>query len=169
MRLLISFASLFLAVILLQLSSGALGPLDALSGIALGFTRSEIGLLGSAHFLGFFIGCWLAPRLMGNVGHSRAFAVFTASGAIGILAHMMILDPTAWAVMRIASGMCVAGCYTVIEAWLQAKVTNASRPCAWPTSSAPMSSTARLRASSLKSLERQRKSTRSQTSCARWA
>ena len=127
MRMLISFAALFLSVILLQLSSGALGPLDALSGLALDFTRQEIGLLGSAHFLGFFIGCWWAPRLMGSVGHSRAFAAFTAAGAIGLIAHMMIVDPLAWAIMRIASGMCVAGCYTVIEAWLQAKVTNETR------------------------------------------
>ncbi|MEM6310914.1 MAG: MFS transporter [Pseudomonadota bacterium] len=127
MRLLISFAALFLSVLLLQLSSGGVGPLDALSGLALNFTRQEIGLLGSAHFLGFFIGCWWAPRLMGSVGHSRAFAAFTAAGAIGLLAHMLILDPYAWAVMRIASGLCVAGCYTVIEAWLQAKVTNETR------------------------------------------
>ncbi|MEL6463504.1 MAG: MFS transporter [Pseudomonadota bacterium] len=127
MRMLISFAALFLSVILLQLSSGALGPLDALSGLALDFSRQEIGLLGSAHFLGFFIGCWWAPRLMGSVGHSRAFAAFTAAGAIGLIAHMMIIDPMAWALMRVASGMCVAGCYTVIEAWLQAKVTNDTR------------------------------------------
>lgn len=124
---LISFAALFLSVILLQLSSGALGPLDALSGLVLDFTRQEIGLLGSAHFLGFFIGCWWAPRLMGSVGHSRAFAAFTAAGAIGLIAHMLVVDPMAWAVMRVASGMCVAGCYTVIEAWLQSKVTNESR------------------------------------------
>lgn len=124
---LISFAALFLSVILLQLSSGSLGPLDALSGFALNFTTQEIGILGSAHFLGFFIGCWWAPRLMGSVGHARAFAAFTATGAIALLAHMLIIDPTAWAIMRIASGMCVAGCYTIIEAWLQAKVTNETR------------------------------------------
>ena len=127
MRMLISFAALFLSVALLQLSSGGVGPLDALSGIALGFSTTQIGLLGSAHFVGFFIGCWWAPRLMGSVGHSRAFAAFTASGAIGLLAHMLIIDPYAWALMRIASGLCVAGCYTVIEAWLQAKVNNETR------------------------------------------
>jgi MFS family permease len=127
MRLLISFAALFLSVILLQLSSGGVGPLDALSGLALGFDNKDIGLLGSAHFLGFFIGCWWAPRLMGTVGHSRAFAAFTAAGAIGLMSHMLVVDPMAWAVMRVASGMCVAGCYTVIEAWLQAKVTNQTR------------------------------------------
>ena len=127
MRMLISFAALFLSVILLQLSTGGVGPLDAISGLALSFTTAQIGLLGSAHFFGFFIGCWWAPRLMGNVGHSRAFAAFTSAGAIGLLAHMLWIDAYAWAVMRIASGLCVAGCYTVIEAWLHAKVTNKTR------------------------------------------
>lgn len=127
MRLLISFAALFLSVIFLQLSSGGVGPLDVLSGTELGFSTGQIGLLGSAHFFGFFIGCWWAPRLMGSVGHSRAFAAFTGFGAIGVLAHMLVIDPYAWAAMRVASGLCIAGCYTVIEAWLQAKVTNATR------------------------------------------
>lgn len=127
MRLLISFAALFLSVLLLQLSSGGVGPLDALSGLQLGFSKQDIGLLGSAHFLGFFIGCWWAPRLMGSVGHSRAFAAFAAAGAIGLMSHMLVVDPYAWAAMRVASGVCIAGCYTVIEAWLQAKATNETR------------------------------------------
>jgi len=93
MRLLISFAALFLSVVLLQLSSGGVGPLDALSGLDLGFSKVQVGMLGSAHFLGFFLGCWWAPRLMGTVGHSRAFAAFTATGAIGLLAHMLLVAP----------------------------------------------------------------------------
>ncbi len=127
MRLIISFTALFLSVVMLQLGAGGLGPLDAISGIQNGFSRAEVGLLGSAHFLGFFVGCWWAPRLMGNVGHSRAFSAFVATGAIGILAHMVIVQPSAWALFRIMSGISVAGCYTVIEAWLQAKVTNGTR------------------------------------------
>lgn len=127
MRLIISFLSLFLSIILLQLSSGGVGPLDALSGLQLGFTTGQVGLLGSAHFTGFFIGCWWAPRLMGEVGHSRTFAAFTALGAIGLLAHMLIINPTAWALMRVGTGMSIAGCYTVIEAWLHAKVNNETR------------------------------------------
>ena len=127
MRLLISFAALFLSVVLLQLGLGGVAPLDALSGVELGFTAGEIGLLGSAHFFGFFIGCWWAPRLMGQVGHSRAFAALTAAGTIGILAHMLVIHPLAWAILRMASGLAVAGCYTIIEAWLQAKLTNDTR------------------------------------------
>jgi len=127
MRLPLSFAALFFSVILLQLSSGGVGPLDAISGITLGFSTAAIGMLGSAHFVGFFVGCWWAPRLMGTVGHARAFSAFTALGAIGLLSHMLLTDPVAWALMRVATGICVAGCYTVIEAWLHSEVTNETR------------------------------------------
>ncbi|MCF8486840.1 MAG: MFS transporter [Rhodobacteraceae bacterium] len=127
MRLLISFAALFISVVLLQLGLGGVAPLDAISGVELGFSKAEIGFLGSAHFFGFFIGCWWAPRLMGDVGPSRAFAAFTAAGTIGILSHMMVVNPYAWAVMRLTSGLAIAGCYTIVEAWLQAKVTNETR------------------------------------------
>ena len=127
MRMLISFAALFLSAGLLQFSSGGVGPLDALTGLSLGFSAEQVGFLGSAHFFGFFIGCWWAPRLMGNVGHSRAFSIFAATGAIGLAAHVLVESPYWWALFRIGSGICIAGCYTVIESWLQAKVTNETR------------------------------------------
>ena len=130
MRLILTFGSLLLSVLLLQWGTGGVAPLDVLSGLHLGFTPTQIGLLGSAHFAGFFVGCWWAPRLMGQVGHSRAFAAFAASGTIGILAHMMWVNPYAWAVMRMASGLCVAGCYTIIEAWLHSRVSNEDRGAA---------------------------------------
>ena len=53
MRTLLSFAALFLSIALLQLSSGAISPLDALSGLQSGFTTTQVGLLGSSHFLVF--------------------------------------------------------------------------------------------------------------------
>ncbi len=127
MRMLISFTALLLSVALLQLGSGGLAPLDALSGVELGFSTGEIGLLGSSHFLGFFLGCWWAPRLMGGVGHSRAFAAFTALGTIGILGHILTDNAYAWMALRLLSGLCIAGCYTIVESWLQAKVTNETR------------------------------------------
>lgn len=127
MRLVISFAALFLSVSFVQLGSGALGPLDALSGMAAGFSTTQIGLLGSAHFAGFFVGCWLAPRMLGSVGHIRAFAAFAAVGAIGAIAHPLLVDPLAWSALRVMTGFAVAGAYTVIEVWINAKVTNATR------------------------------------------
>jgi MFS family permease len=123
----VSFAALFLSVVLVQLSSGALGPLDALSGAALGFSKTEIGMLGSMHYAGFFAGCWAAPRLIGRVGHARTFAALAAVGAIGALLHPVIIDPVAWSAMRAGTGFAVAGAYTAVESWLNAKAENANR------------------------------------------
>ena len=127
MRTLISFAALFVSVLLMQLGSGTLGPLDALAGAARGFGTEEIGLLGSAHFLGFFGGCYLAPRYIGSVGHSRAFAAAASIGAIGALLHPVFEGPYQWALLRVLTGLAVASAYTVIESWLQAKVDSSTR------------------------------------------
>jgi MFS family permease len=127
MRTLISFTALFLSIILVQLGSGTLGPLDVLAGTARGFTTSEIGLLGSSHFLGFFIGCYLAPRYIGSVGHSRAFAAAAAIGATGALLHPVLEGPYEWAALRLLTGLSVSSCYTVIESWLQAKIQSSNR------------------------------------------
>lgn len=127
MHLLVSFTALFLSALLIQLGSGSLGPLDALSGAALGWNTPEIGLLGSAHFAGFFIGCWAMPRLIGRAGHSRAFATSAAIGATGVLLHPVLEGPNAWAALRVLSGISIAGCYTVIEAWMQAKIQKGMR------------------------------------------
>ncbi len=127
MTTLISFAALFASIFFVQLGSGALAPLDALSGAALNFSAAQIGLLGSAHYVGFFAGCWLTPRLMAQVGHSRTFAGLAAFGTIGALMHPVIVDPYAWAAMRMGTGIAVAGAYTVIESWLHAKAENANR------------------------------------------
>lgn len=127
MQLPVSFFALMVSVAFLQLSSGGISPLDALSGLHVGFSSTQIGLLGSAHFIGFFCGCWWSPRLMGAVGHARAFATFAACGAIGAIAHPLWFDPWFWTGLRVMTGLCVAGCYTIIEAWLHSSVNNATR------------------------------------------
>ena len=43
----------FLSVVLLQTSTAGLGPLEALSGFALGFAAQQIGLFNSVRFLDF--------------------------------------------------------------------------------------------------------------------
>jgi len=94
-----------LSVILLQLSSGGCGAMDVLSGSSWLYQPQDRPVGVGGIFVGFFLGCWGAPRLFwASVGHSRAFAAFTATGAIGRLSHMMVLTPIAWAPMRVASG-----------------------------------------------------------------
>lgn len=127
MQLLISLSALLLSVMLVQMGIGALRPFDSISGAALGFTSVDIGLIASGHFAGFLCGCLLGPKLVYRAGHSRAFAILAAVGVISIIAHTIKADPYFWTFARILGGFAVAGCYTVIESWLQAKATNKIR------------------------------------------
>ena len=127
MKILLSLVALLASVLFVQLGSGSLGPLDALSGKALNFSSIEIGLIGSAHFLGFMIGCYITPLLISRVGHSRTFASLASLGAISALSHMVLPDAFWWIILRILSGMSVAGTYTIIEIWIQPKLNNQNR------------------------------------------
>lgn len=127
MRLLISLSALFVSILLVQMSIGTLRPFDTISGQSLNFSSVEIGLIASGHFVGFLTGCAVSPKLVFRTGHSRAFAVMVGLATISIIAHPLMPDPIAWTVIRAIAGFAVAGCYTVIESWLQAKITNAIR------------------------------------------
>ncbi|MBL6773968.1 MAG: MFS transporter [Candidatus Puniceispirillum sp.] len=127
MQLIISLSALLLSVMLVQMGIGALRPFDSISGAVLGFTSVDIGLVASGHFVGFLVGCLIGPKLVFRAGHSRAFAIFTACGVISIIAHTIYADAYYWTIARIFGGFAVAGCYTVIESWLQAKARNKIR------------------------------------------
>lgn len=127
MRLVISLSALLISVIFVQIGTGSLGPLDALSGLALGFSPTEIGYLGSAHFLGFFIGCVVSPYIVIRSGHARAFAVMAAVSTISIILHPVYQQPWFWMILRILTGFAIAGAYTVIESWLQSKLNSENR------------------------------------------
>ena len=127
MRVLISISALLMAVFLVQVSTGTLGPLDALSGLAIGFSRTEIGMIGSSHFVGFIFGCFLSPLLIRRVGHARTFSFVTGLSIIAVLLHPLWENLYFWMLLRVFSGVAVAGAATVIESWLNAKLNNENR------------------------------------------
>lgn len=127
MRILLSLSALLVSVFFVQLGTGTLGPLDALSGITIGFSRTQIGLIGSAHFVGFIIGCFLSPLLVRRVGHARTFIFVAGMSIIGVLLHPLWQNVYFWMILRLFSGIAVAGSATVIESWLNAKLTNENR------------------------------------------
>ena len=133
MSLLISLSALLVSVFLIQLGVGSLGPLDALAGEASGFTAVQIGLLGSSHYVGLLAGCLVYPHLIRRSGHSRTFAVTAAASAISALLHPLVIDVGFWCLLRVLAGFSIAGAYTVIESWFQAKLDNANRGRAFGT------------------------------------
>ena len=127
MKTLLSISALLLTIMLMQMGTTALGPLDTLSAIELGFSNTEIGAIDGAHFLGFLVGCLGSPLLVKRVGHARAYCVTAALSIIAILLHPVLPYFWAWCVFRVMTGIAIATSYTAVESWLNAKLTNKNR------------------------------------------
>ena len=113
--------ALFVAVALLVGGAGLLTTLLAVRGNLQGFGETTLGLIGSAYFVGFFIGTYLAPRLIARIGHVRAFAMCAALATCSVLLQALWVYPQAWMLLRVISGMALVGLYTTIESWLNAQ------------------------------------------------
>jgi len=107
--------------------NGLEGVLLPLRGSIEGFSELEIGLVGSAYYTGLMFGCLLCPRIIGRVGHIRAFAVFTAVATMSPLLEAMWPTPWVWWVFRGLTGVCVAGIMNAVESWLTSVATNENR------------------------------------------
>ncbi|MCG6856485.1 MAG: MFS transporter [Salaquimonas sp.] len=92
-----------------------------------GFSTDAIGLIGAGWAIGFTSGCIIVPRMVRRVGHIRSFGSLSAMLAIAILVSAMIVQPSAWFVLRIVAGLCFSGSYMIIESWINERVTNETR------------------------------------------
>ena len=107
-------------VTLLQLANtlfcGRPAPALALNG----YSGTTAGLVITGYGLGFLAGCIVAPRLIRNVGHIRAFAVLAAICSVTSMVFAASQFVALWFVLRVAMGFCQAGLFTVVEGWLSA-------------------------------------------------
>jgi MFS family permease len=107
--------------------NGLQGTFIALRGSHEGFSPSIIGVIGAGYSIGFAIGCIYVTRLLRQIGHIRTFAAMAAIGASSSLAMSLVIDPTAWLLLRFIVGIAVASLFATVESWINAKVTNANR------------------------------------------
>ena len=120
-------SALLAAVFILIAGNGLSNTLIPLSATAAAFPPLSIGLIGSFYFIGMFVGCLAAPRIIARAGHIRAFAAFVAIATVTTLAHPVFVDPAAWAAIRAVTGFCFAGLYATIESWMHDKAENVVR------------------------------------------
>jgi MFS family permease len=92
-----------------------------------GFSTTMIGVMGGVYFAGFGLGCLIGPRAGRRVGHIRTFAGFAAMAAALVLVHPMAINPLAWVLLRIFTGICMAVLFLVIESWLNEQSSNEIR------------------------------------------
>ena len=107
--------------------NGLQGTFISLRALKEGFSPSVIGIVGTGYNLGFAIGCIYVTRIMRSIGHIRAFSALAAIASAASLAMVLLIDPAFWFAMRLVQGICFAGLFSVVESWLNARVTNATR------------------------------------------
>lgn len=127
LKTLASISSLLLAVAMLLFGHGLQSALVPLRAEIEGFSTIAIGLSISAYFGGFVVGCLVGPYLILRAGHIRAYAAMVSLASAVALLHPLIVDETAWAIFRFATGFCIASFFVVIESWLNERATNEVR------------------------------------------
>ena len=124
---LFAISYLLLTVLFFQLGSGLQGILIPIRAQMEGFSTPSIGLLGTAFYSGFVIGCLWVPTLIQRVGHIRVFSGFAALAAAAFLLHDFVITVPVWLGLRVAIGFCFSGLYMAIESWLNDQATNDTR------------------------------------------
>ncbi len=126
-RSLVAVFALLCGTAFLQAGSGLQSLIMPLRGQIEGFSTTQLGLFGTAWAAGFVIGCIFAPRLVGRVGHIRAFGILSAFGAAVVLVSGIIVNPVTWTALRFFTGFTMAGAFMIIESWLNEKAGNENR------------------------------------------
>jgi len=124
---LLSVAPLLFAAAIFILGNGLFGTLLAVRMDLEGYAVDRIGLILACYSVSFVVGTRAVPPLVERVGHIRTFAALAAVAATTALLHALVPGEIAWAALRAVTGICMAGLYTIVESWLNARATNAVR------------------------------------------
>jgi MFS family permease len=124
---LLAIGAILFSTALYIMGNGLIGVLIPVRATHAGFSAFTLGVIGSFYFAGFMAGCFLGPRLLARVGHSRTFAVGAGVSAAAILIQSLFVTETVWILSRGAFGAAAACIYMVIESWLNDRATNDNR------------------------------------------
>lgn len=123
----LSVRSLLLAVFGLMAGSGFLSTLLSLRLQTAGVPALLIGLIGTAYYAGLTVGSLRAARVIGRVGHIRAFAAFLAVFTAATLAFALHQAFWLWAALRFVQGVSLAGVFICVESWLNERAEARTR------------------------------------------
>jgi len=119
--------ALLISVSLLLMGNGLQSTLLPVRASIENFSAIDIGIMGSAYFLGFGAGCIFGPYFVRRVGHIRTFTAMATIASCAVLVHAFVLNAVIWWLLRVATGICFAVLYMVIESWLNEKASNENR------------------------------------------
>ncbi len=127
MQALATVSPLLLSMAILLMGNGLQTTLLPIRADLEAYSDPQIGILGSAYFIGFTLGCIFGRFTIGQVGHIRAFTAMVSIASAVALAHALLLEPVVWWLLRAVTGYCFALLYMIIESWLNERATDENR------------------------------------------
>jgi MFS family permease len=118
---------LFVGLALLLFAAGLFGTLLGVRSELAGLPTLISGLISTAYYLGFLIGSRVALRALTRVGHIRAFTALASLLSAAVIGIGLTNSAWAWALLRLVTGLSLAGQYVVAESWLNDLATNDTR------------------------------------------
>lgn len=122
-----SVMTLLFGAVVLSIGQGLHQSLVPIAASEFEFSDFSISFLASVYFLGYLLGCFLAPRLIKRTGHIRSLA-FVASFLSGLsLLHILLPNDIVWIVIRLVVGYCFANIDVILESWLADRAESKDR------------------------------------------
>ncbi len=122
-----SLAAILLTTLVFLVGNGLLNTLIPVRAHLEGFSTLAIGVIGSAYFVGFVLGCFSGPRWLARVGHVRTFSVCAGICAAATLIMSIEVGEASWFLMRALFGFAAANMYMTLESWLNDRARNETR------------------------------------------
>jgi MFS family permease len=86
-----------------------------------------VGVVSCGYYTGIVLGSFKCDSLINRIGHIRAYSAFASIAALTSLLCGILLDPYLWFILRLISGIAIAGIWISTESWLLAKSTSKVR------------------------------------------
>ncbi len=122
-----AFFSLYLATLILLLSSGLFNTYLGLRLTAMSVSEVWVGAMIASYYMGLVVGARFGHRIIIRVGHIRAYAASAALATITVLVMVLIEDLWIWLGLRFVAGVAMVSLFIAIESWLNEQTENASR------------------------------------------
>lgn len=124
---LVAIASVILSMTLVAIGNGLLFAYVPVRLGSLGLPPTWAGVILTGLSAGGMLGCLLTGRLVGRVGHARAFMTFSALIILSNATISVGAYPVLWIASRALYGFAIAGLFIVAQSWLNDAVGNAIR------------------------------------------
>ena len=113
-----AIAGLTFSIGMTLMGTGLLGSLLGVRSELAGISAGIMGVANALYYVGFVIGIPVLNRALEVLSRRRLFAACTIGMGVAATCYGLAVEPAPWLVLRLMTGFGLAGCYLVVETWL---------------------------------------------------